>query len=398
MQPPAELRSDCVKESSILPKQPPMPDHVAILALGTAVPAHCVQQSDFAHWLATAFPDQPATARWLRSLFAHAGVETRYSCLADYAQPPTSSRFFPGQPCELSPTTAERMVIYEREAPLLGRAAADQALAEFATTTGTTLAEAKASITHLVAVSCTGFFAPGLDLALARELELSSTLGRTLIGFMGCSAAFNGLRTAAQIVHGQPGARVLVVCVELSSLHVQPHLDREQLIAASLFADGAAAAVVGSAAAEQPGLFFLEEFHTTVKPHTRDQMVWQIGNHGFTLHLSPQIPQHLAEVAPAAVQQLTPDASPRFWAIHPGGPAILDQLAAVLALAPEQLAVSRAVLRQFGNLSSGTILFVLAELRRHLAAQLQSDVPHSGLAMAFGPGLTLEMARLRYQA
>lgn len=347
--------------------------------------------------MAAAFPTQAAPRRWLRSVFANAGVETRYSCLADYAEQPTSARFFPGQPCNLSPTTAERMEIYEREAPLLGVAAANRALAELATASGTSLEQLKTSITHLVAVSCTGFFAPGLDLALARELALAPSIGRTLIGFMGCSAAFNGLRTATQIVQGQPEARVLVVCVELASLHVQPELDRGQMIAASLFADGAAAAIVGNAPANQPGLFFLDNFHTMVKPGTCDQMVWQIGNHGFTLHLSPRIPQHLAEVAPAAVQQLTDGAPTHFWAIHPGGPAILDNLAAVFALAPEQLAASRAVLRHFGNLSSGTILFVLAEMRRHLANRFKAGEPLCGIAMAFGPGLTLEIARLRYQ-
>ena len=369
---------------------------VAIQALGAAVPPYCVQQTEVAQWMAAAFPNQPGMGRWLRSVFANAGVETRYSCLADYGQPPASARFFPGRRCDHSPTTAERMAIYEQEAPRLGLAAANQALAELARTNCVTVEEIKASITHLVAVSCTGFFAPGLDLALAGQLALSPSIGRTLIGFMGCSAAFNGLRTAAQIVQGQPQARVLVVCVELSSLHVQPELDRSQLIAASLFADGAAAAIVGSAPGNQPGLFFLDNFHTEVKPNTRDQMVWQIGNHGFTLHLSPQIPQHLAEVAPAAVQQLVGGEPTDFWAIHPGGPAILDNLAKVFDRAPEQLAASRTVLRRFGNLSSATILIVLAELRCGLAEHPKTGEPLCGIAMAFGPGLTLEMARLRY--
>ena len=143
---------------------------------------------------------------------------------------------------------------------------------------------------------------------------------------MGCAAAFNGLRTADQIVHGQPKARVLVVCVELSSLHTQPTTDRENLVAASLFADGASACVVGTPTVSQGNFYVIEDFHTMVKPDTADDMIWRIGDHGFILRLSPQIPRHLTEVAPVALAQLFPADQPQFWAIHPGGPSIVDQI------------------------------------------------------------------------
>ena len=373
-------------------------DAVAILSFGTAVPIYQVNQNEVAQWMSASFAQQPAMGRWLRGIFANAGVKTRYSCIDAYHAPVEESRFSPGRPpCE-SPTTAERMSIYERESIPLGLAAAKEALAELAQATATSLAATLASITHLVAVSCTGFFAPGLDLALTQQLGLAPTVGRTLIGFMGCAAAFNGLRTAAQIVRSQPDARVLVVCVELSSLHTQPTSDRENLVAASLFGDGASACVVGAPAPNQGNVYLLEAFHTMVKPETNDEMIWRIGDHGFVLRLSPQIPRHLTEVAPTALAHLFPDAQPQFWAIHPGGPTIVDQLATIFALAPDQVAASRAILRHYGNLSSATIFFVLQELRRTLPQSSAQKRSQAGVAMAFGPGLVIEMARLRYVA
>ncbi len=369
---------------------------VAILALGTAVPVYKAKQVEVGQWMAQSFVNRPEIGRWLRAIFANAGVETRYSCIDDYVRPVAEARFAPGHPPEDAPSTAERMAIYQRESIPLGIAAAKQALTELAATTDEPLVAITASITHLVVVSCTGFFAPGLDLAIARHLGLAPTVARTMIGFMGCAAAFNGLRTASQIVQSQPTARVLVVCVELCSLHTQPTVDRENLVAASLFADGASACIVGAPQPTQGNIFLLNDFHTEVKPETSDQMIWQIGNHGFALRLSPQIPQHLADVAPAALQQLFGQAEPDFWAIHPGGPAIVERLVEVFELAPEQVAASRTVLRQYGNLSSATIFFVLNELRQTLPQKHHHGDKQSGVAMAFGPGLVIEMARLTY--
>jgi len=371
-------------------------DSVAILSFGTAVPPYQVKQSELTQWMSAAFVQQPEMGRWLRGIFANAGVETRYSCLDTYQLPVEQSRFSPSRPPGEAPTTAERMAIYERESIPLGFAAAKQALCELVEATAASWEATLASITHLVTVSCTGFFAPGLDLAIAQQLGLAPTIGRTLIGFMGCAAAFNGLRTAAQIVQSQPQARVLVVCVELSSLHTQPTTDRENLVAASLFADGASACVVGVPSPRQSNFYILEDFHSMVKPDTNDDMIWRIGDHGFVLRLSPQIPRHLTEAAPVALAQLFSVDEPQFWAIHPGGPTIVNQLSAIFALAPDQVAASRAILRNYGNLSSATIFFVLDELRRTLPLQSAQGGSQSGVAMAFGPGLVIEMARLRY--
>lgn len=378
---------------------------VALLAFGTALPPYKVAQADIGDWMANSLGAQSATGRLLRRLHASSGIDLRHSCSPDYLLPPAESRFAPGQPLANAPTTAERMAIYTREAPPLGTTAARHALCAYAAKSGETLADSLAAVTHLVVVSCTGFFAPGLDFVMARDLGLAPTVQRTLIGFMGCSAAFNGLRAAYQIVRSQPEARVLVVSVELCSLHTQPNPTRDQLAAYALFADGAAACLVGQPQPGEGDFFQLEGFHTGTKPDTQDEMVWAIGDHGFTLQLSPRVPHHLAEIAPPALQALFGADQPAFWAIHPGGPAIVDRLAEIFGLDAAQVAASRAVLRRYGNLSSATILFVLEELSRTLRQDSttaprptngQVQPPPAGIAMAFGPGLVIEMARLSY--
>ncbi len=319
---------------------------VALLALGTAVPSHRFQQAALGRWMAESLVMQPALSRWIRRLYELSGIETRYSCLPDPAAPPNMSRFAPGHPLADVPTTSERMAIYQREATAIGTAAAYQALAEYGESTR--VAEVADTVTHLIVVSCTGFFAPGLDQAIACQLNLRPTVERTLIGFMGCAAAFNALRLASQIV--------------------STHRD----------------------------LFTLDSFYSEVAPDTEQEMVWQIGDYGFTLHLSPDIPRRLGAIAPRALAALLADRpAPRFWAIHPGGRAIVDRLAELFDLAPEQAEPSLAVLRHYGNMSSPTILFVLHELRERLRSDQTGDTV-AGVAMAFGPGLVVEMAHLTY--
>ncbi len=369
---------------------------VALLALGSAVPPYCIEQAHLAEWMVESLQADRKLSRWLRYLYECSGIERRYSCLPDAASSPTLSRFAPHHSLLEAPTTAERMAIYKREAVQVGTAAAWETLQDYAgTATGDDDAAADA-VTHLIVVSCTGFFAPGLDQAIARELGLRATVQRTTVGFMGCAAAFNALRLAAQIVQGDASALVLIVCVELCSLHIQPGTDRVNLVVASLFADGAAACLVGSPALDHRDQFAIGRFHTSLQPDSESEMVWDIGDHGFTMHLSPRIPARLREAAPCALDALVGNEhSLDFWAIHPGGRAIVDELAMIFALTPEQTAATRRVLRNYGNMSSPTILFVLQELRAQLRQQQGAEV-QDGVAMAFGPGLVIEMAQLQY--
>jgi predicted naringenin-chalcone synthase len=370
--------------------------HIALLALGTAVPRYRYQQAALCGWVADALDMPPALRRWIRQLYQLSRIETRYSCLPDASMPPAEARFTPGRSLADSPTTAERMAIYQHEATALGTLAAQHALAECANDTHASAADTADTVTHLIVVSCTGFFAPGLDQAIANQLNLRPSLERTLVGFMGCAAAFNGLRLAAQIVRAQPSARVLVVCVEICSIHMQPGNNRIDLITNSLFADGAAACLIGAPSLDGRDRFLFDDFYSELVPETAQEMVWRIGDHGFTLHLSPDIPRRLGEVAPRALAALLAGrAMPRAWAIHPGGRAIVDRLAELFELAPEQVAPTFDVLRRYGNMSSPTILFVLAELRERLR-RAADDEAVSAVAIAFGPGLVVEMAHLTY--
>jgi len=250
-------------------------------------------------------------------------------------------------------------------------------------------------ITHLLVTSCTGFFAPGLDLAIAGALGLSPAVERTLIGFMGCAAAFNALRLAKHIVAGRPEANVLVVCVELCTIHLPPDQERMSLIVGSLFADGAAACVVG-AVEGTPDALVLDDFATRLAPDSDDDMRWRIGDRGFVMALSSEVPRRLGSVASEAVGALfEPYEQPRFWAIHPGGRAIVDRMVELFAIPPHAVKPSYDVLRDYGNMSSPTILFVLQRMREQLRREATASL---GAAVAFGPGLVAEVARVRYVA
>jgi predicted naringenin-chalcone synthase len=170
------------------------------------------------------------------------------------------------------------------------------------------------------------------------------------------------------------------------------------MVGAAIFGDGAGACVVGLPHPEQRDIFDIQHMYTELTPEAESSMVWRIGNHGYTLHLSRETPAQLAQVAPGALQNLFHQQPPdiAFWAIHPGGRAILDRLEDIFRLVPEQIAPSRAVLRHYGNMSSPTILFVLQEHRRRLC-QFPADSQLDGVAMAFGPGLVTELAHLAYR-
>ncbi len=381
----------------MLPRHP----KPAILALGTALPGYIISQEAIGRWMAESFGDQRRLQRIVRMIHSQSGIDTRYSCASAYLEPPQQSRFAPGVDPANSATTGERMLIYEREAPPLGTSAARQALEAYAQQRKQSVDQIAASVTHLIVVSCTGLFAPGLDFVLAQALQLPATVRRTLIGFMGCAATFNGLRAAAEIVAGQPQARVLVVSVELCSLHNQPSDDYELLVGASIFSDGASACLVGCPTPGDSDFFRLDDFYTAIQPDTQEEMAWNIRDHGFVLRLSPRVPNHLAVAAPAALQAVFGGKRPRFWAIHPGGRAIVDRLANIFALPAEALTATREVLRQYGNMSSATILFVLAQMRRQLREEAAHNAPAqpgelTGVAMAFGPGLVVEMSRMTY--
>jgi predicted naringenin-chalcone synthase len=345
----------------------------AVLGWGSALPEYSYDQAEVAEHLARDL-DARRTRR-LRAAFRGSGVVRRFSVLPDFEPGRESWLFANGVP-----TTAERLDVYREQAPTLAEAAAQQALA------GAGLAGPE--ITHLLFITCTGFAAPGPDQELIERLELPLSVRRVQIGFQGCSAGLVALRTAGEIVRGDSSARVLVVAVELSTLHFQADPVEADLRGHALFADGSGAAVVGAPGAgtgNGVGRIVLGRGRSRLVPGVKDAMTWRIGDTGFRMQLTSQVPEALAEAIPGFVEELRGDSAGDFrhWAVHPGGPAILDHIGRALDLEPEVLSASREVLRTCGNMSSATIFFVLERIAREAS-------PGTGVALAFGPGLTAD--------
>lgn len=345
--------------------------HARIAAIGTAVPTHDIH-SAFIDWAAAQLTDQRDTTLF-RRMATRSGIAHRYSVLpvgVDGGSPVAPGGFYAAP--QLPPTSA-RMALYAEHAPDLAMAAIGALVNKVDLGT----------ITHLVVASCTGFVAPGIDQMIAARMQLSPYVERLLVGFMGCYAAIAALRSARHIVRSEPSARVLVVTVELSTLHLQNDGQIEPLLAMLQFGDGAAAALV---TANGPGLTLNQPFALNI-PETESLIRWTIGDEGFAMHLSGEVPARIASALrqTAVVQIVTGGHTPSAidgWAIHAGGRSILDAVSQALALAPDALAGSRAVLENYGNMSSATLMFALESL--------WSKRPEQGVALAFGPGLACE--------
>ncbi|CAM4162138.1 type III polyketide synthase [Paenibacillus alkaliterrae] len=361
-------------------------DHMAIVGIGTALPPYRLDQADTARRLVEALGDKQDAARWARRIFKQCGVESRYTCEPNLQEEAAACRYFPRSLEDNVPTTAERMSIYKRESVPLALSAARAALSDAGTAAG--------DITHLITVSCTGQFLPGLDAVLVRELGLPANVTRLPLTFIGCAAGLKAVCLSRQLAAGYPGANVLVVCVELCTLHIQPTGDRDSLFGVSFFGDGASACVVAKADSRHKHVFLLGEQRSVLLPEGAEEMVWEVGNYGFDLYLSPNIPKLIGEWIPQEIERLCGTEKPELWAVHPGGKGIIEVLRDRYALSDEQVAPSLGVLRDIGNVSSATILFVLQAMRKQLREQGSTGV--EGLALAFGPGLTAELIKIAY--
>lgn len=358
-----------------------MPAH--ILGIGTAVPTTVLPQSA----VRDLFLAQPGvdrlTARLIGAAFDQSAIDTRHTVLSELGeQSAGASDFIDADTRELrSPLTGTRNDVYRREAPPLFARAAREALAR---------ADVEASaISHVVTASCTGFFAPGPDYRLVRDLGLSTTVERDHLGFVGCAAAFPALRQAARICAADPHAIVLVVCGEICSIHLRASSDPEQIVASAVFADGAAAAVVTAQASTDAPSLALDGFATALTSEGEADMRWIIGDHGFEMTLTAEVPRIVGrEVRDALAPVLARDGRVDRWLVHPGGRSILDRFETALDLPDDALELSRDVLRRYGNMSSATVLFILA---RMLEDPDLADGSRA-IGVAFGPGLTVESA------
>jgi predicted naringenin-chalcone synthase len=373
-----------------------------LIGLGTALPAGSLTQAGAAaaaHRLRSSEndPNSERKGQLLAALYRRSGVKTRHSVLLRSGNEEAYDRqTFYGQAADetdLGPTTEERMKRFEQAAPELAAAACEEAL----NTAGLTGVDVR----HLVTVSCSGFAAPGYDLSLYQALDLAPNVSRTNVGFMGCHGALNGLRVARALSIAHPDEPVLVCATELCTLHHQYTDDPQQIVANSLFSDGAAAVVLRSTAASQQPVTIssgsgkqwrLLHQSSCVLSDSAEMMTWRVGNNGFQMTLSAQVPEVIR-------QQLKPWLSAWLatqgknledistWAVHPGGPRILTATSEALELAENQLEVSLGVLAECGNMSSPTILFILKRL-------LEQSSSGPCVALAFGPGLVVEAALL----
>jgi predicted naringenin-chalcone synthase len=355
-----------------------------ITAIGTANPPHRFEQATIAGFMVKAMKLDAGESRKLRTIFKAAGITTRYSVLEDYGKT-SDFTFFSNTPNgEPFPATDKRMALFQQHALSLSLAAIENLCLKAPD------ADLK-SITHLVVVTCTGMYAPGLDIELVDALGLSSSVQRTCITFMGCYAAFNALKVANAFCMADSNSKVLVVCTELCSIHFQHKPTDDNILANALFADGSSAVLVQGHKHGPKGLK-CEAFHNDFAIEGQQDMAWQIGNHGFEMKLSSYVPdiiqKGIGDLTARLLQKINIDISDiQYFAIHPGGRKILEAIEAKLGISREQNAFAYRVLADFGNMSSVTVLFVLNEI---LEKVRKEDQGAHILSFAFGPGLTLE--------
>ena len=341
-------------------------------SVSTALPPYDVHQK-FINYVSGGLTDSREQRLFLR-MAKRAQIEHRYSFLEPTPNPnqlDVAGFYRRGH----FPSIGERMRFYEKHA---FRLACDALDTLFVTV-------APDCITHILITSCTGFYAPGLDLQIVEHYGMNTTVERSIIGFMGCNAAINALKLARHIVRSDSAANVLIVNIELCTLHLQESTTMEQLLSFLLFSDGCSASLVSS----NPTGIELQGFYCAVLPDSSDHITWHIGEQSFDMVLSGKVPSALANDLPSMMPMVlgnTPQKNIAHWAIHPGGRTVLDAVQDALSLPEVALVTSRDILRRHGNMSSVTIMFILKEM-------LTSGISGEGCAMAFGPGLTAETMR-----
>ncbi|PWN05221.1 type III polyketide synthase [Rhodohalobacter mucosus] len=362
-----------------------MPSYIH--ALETATPAYSYSQSEIRDRMKEIVPASDKDKRIIHYLYSRSGIDNRHSVINDFRQKGSQTLFFNGEGAY--PGTERRNDLYIREAKKLFVEAARSLIenSDF---------EAD-QITHLITVSCTGFYAPGPDFDIIRALNLNPSIERYHLGFMGCYASIPAIKMADQICRANKDANVMVVSVELCTIHFQANPEPDSILSASVFADGGAGFIMSNKKPTGKKGIAVHGFASTILEKGKDDMAWSIGDKGFSMVLSSYIPDLLKE----GIDEFLNPALDRFgitteqieqWCVHPGGRAILDRIEEAVQLPPDALDASRKVLSGYGNMSSATILFVLRELQQQTHQKENSRI----LAMAFGPGLTMETALLSH--
>lgn len=362
-----------------------------ITAIGIANPPNKFSQTKIADFMTRAMQLNPHDSRLLQTIFKASGIDHRYSVLDDYGKD-GGFTFYPNtQDFEPFPSTGKRLEAFREHALQLSMSAVDNMLNEIPSFSVT-------EVTHLIVVCCTGMYAPGLDIDLVKKYNLNSSVQRTGINFMGCYAAFNALKAADAFCYQNLNAKVLIVCTELCSLHFQKNATEDNFLANALFADGSAAVLVEAQTTRSKKLK-PESFNSELIPESAEDMAWSIGNLGFEMKLSTYVPSIIKRGIGALTDALLDKISRKisdikFFAIHPGGKKILENIETELGISKEQNQEAYCVLRNYGNMSSPTILFVLHHLMNKI-----TDADHGEyiLSFAFGPGLTVESVVMRIE-
>lgn len=363
-----------------------------ITAIGTAVPQYAVPQMQIAQFMANALQFDHRDRRRLTALYRQTRIEKRHSVLPDYSRENGDYAFYPNTPgLEPFPTVGQRMLLYRQEAVPLARQAIETCLNKRADFD-------RQSITHLIVVSCTGLYAPGPDIELIEALGLPTTTQRLAINFMGCYGAFNGLKTADAMVRADPDAKVLVVCVELCTIHFQKKTETDHLLSNALFADGAAAVLVEGEPVSERLALRLRSFYSDLLPEGKAEMAWHVSDFGFEMTLTSEVPRYIQQGISELLSRLLQKSGLtigdiNLYAMHPGGRKILEVIEQQLGLETTDNRFAYDVLREFGNMSSATVLFVLNAVWQSLESGHTEPSTDSGghiLSCAFGPGLTLE--------
>lgn len=357
-----------------------------ITAIETAVPEFCHTQNDVTLFFENACEDENGK-RKIRTIAARSHITTRFSVLPDFSLSPEQFTFFPkNKSLEPEPNIGQRMQLYKKEALKLCL----KTISKIAD-----VSESTSNFTHVITVSCTGLYAPGLEVEIIKELKLGPETKRSAINFMGCNAAILALNTANAICNSTAKAKVLVVCVELCTIHFQKNFSDDYILSTALFGDGCAAVVVES---EPAGIGAYERLQITGfdsllihKGHT--DMAWQISEKGFIMDLSSYVSELLGGGMKDLMADLGFDKNAiNYWAIHPGGKRILDDFATALEIDKDRLSPSYAVLNKYGNMSSATVLFVLKQVIESIKKKKDDTI----FSAAFGPGLSIETMQLSY--
>ncbi len=360
-------------------------DTVYLHKIITKVPEKSYTQDFALEFLLRLAGDSEKKRTLLKKLYKGTQIKKRHTVIEDYDKDPSEYTFYPPNPTlKPEPSTAKRNDLFIKEAKKLTLAASKElfeSIPEFD----------RQKITHVITVSCTGFVAPGLDFFLVRDLELNPSIHRYNIGFMGCQGAFPAMKQARDICLANPDARVLVVNVELCSVHIQQREELDIVVSNAIFADGISAALISAHKDDVHGSkYAMHKFATSFAANTENDMAWRIGEHGFLMKLSVYVPQIVKDNIKPLMDKIFEESGIKqddidIWAIHPGGRSILERAEEALDITKEDLDASYRVMQEYGNMSSTTIMFVLEDILTD--ANKKGNV----FSAAFGPGITVEV-------